>query len=77
MRGRPLTRYKSHNKDRVRIQMANMNSGKEWSVTELFDLRNHLAQGVRVEETARFLCRDVEEVRAKATELGWLPKLHR
>lgn len=49
--------------------MPNINSGKLWSVMDLTDLHNGLHIGAPIEELADFLCRDVEEVRAKAAEL--------
>jgi hypothetical protein len=36
---------------------------------DIFDLRNHLAHGASIEETATFLCRDNDEMREKALEL--------
>jgi hypothetical protein len=49
---------------------AGRNAGKAWSEMDVFDLRNHLAEGASVEETAEFLMRSVEEVEVKARELG-------
>jgi hypothetical protein len=49
--------------------MADLNSGKEWSLMDLADLQNSLAQGHSLEEVAQFLCRDVGEVQAKMAEL--------
>ena len=37
---------------------------------DLFDLRNHLARGNSVAETADFLMRGEDEVRVKMRELG-------
>jgi len=48
----------------------NLNSGKAWSETDLWDLQNSLAHGQTAEAVADFLCRDVEEVREKLVELG-------
>jgi hypothetical protein len=48
----------------------NWNVGKAWSEMDLFDLKNHLAQGCSVEETAEFLMRSEREVREKMAELG-------
>ena len=53
--------------------MTDLNSGKPWSTMDLADLRRSLADGDSIGETARFLCRDVEEIRAKAIELGLIP----
>jgi hypothetical protein len=43
-----------------------------WSETDIEDLKNHVAHGVSLEETAAFLCRGgtLFEVAAKAKELG-------
>ena len=41
-----------------------------WSEMDLEDLTCHLAHGATVAETADFLCRDEDEVRAKMQELG-------
>jgi hypothetical protein len=49
--------------------MANINSGKEWSAMDLFDLQNGLRLGTPLEEMADFLCRDIDEVRSKEAEL--------
>jgi hypothetical protein len=48
----------------------NWNEHKPWSEMDLFDLRNHLAQGASVAETAEFLMRREDEVRAKIEDLG-------
>jgi hypothetical protein len=47
----------------------NVNANQEWSEMDLADLVNGLANGNAVEDIAEFLCRDVNEVRAKAEEL--------
>jgi hypothetical protein len=47
----------------------NWNVGKQWSEMDVFDLKNHLAQGCSVEETAEFLMRTEHEVREKMDEL--------
>lgn len=47
-----------------------LNTGPPWSDLALSDLRASLEQGDTVEQAATFLCRDVDEVRAKAEELG-------
>ena len=56
------------------MPIQDINDGKRWSETDLFDLRNSLAYGESIEEVARFLCRSgtVEEVKRKAEELGLL-----
>jgi hypothetical protein len=43
----------------------NLNSGTPWSELALADLRNSMQLGKSVEEIADFLCRDVDQVRAK------------
>jgi hypothetical protein len=48
----------------------NTNSGKPWSAGDLEDLRYCLAAGEPAEQIADFLCRDVDEVRAKTAELA-------
>jgi hypothetical protein len=49
--------------------MADINSGKEWSPMDLFDLQHSIESGRSLEEVAQFLCRDVQEVQAKMAEL--------
>jgi hypothetical protein len=46
------------------------NSGEPWSEMDISDLTNELAHGRTMVETASFLCRDEDEVRQKAKELG-------
>jgi hypothetical protein len=46
------------------------NSGEPWSEADISDLTNELARGQTFAETASFLCRDEDEVRQKAKELG-------
>jgi hypothetical protein len=46
------------------------NSDDPWSETEITDLTIELARGRTIEETAIFLCRDLDDVRQKAKELG-------
>ena len=48
------------------------NSGEPWSEADISDLTNELAHGRTMAETASFLCRDEDEVRQKAEELGLL-----
>jgi hypothetical protein len=48
------------------------NSGEPWSEMDISDLTNELAHGRTMAETASFLCRDEDEVRQKAKELGLL-----
>ncbi len=50
----------------------NVNSGKPWAPVDLYDLRQGLGRGTRIDQVADFLCRDVSEVRAKALQLGLL-----
>jgi hypothetical protein len=46
------------------------NSGKPWSEMDIQDLRASLDFGNTYADAARMLCRDEDEVRQKATELG-------
>ena len=46
------------------------NLGKPWSKMDISDLRNELAHGRTVAQTASFLCRDEDGVREKMKELG-------
>jgi hypothetical protein len=48
------------------------NDGKQWSEADITDLKNSLAHGTSIEETAGFLGRSgsVEDVIKKANELG-------
>ena len=46
------------------------NSGGPWSETDISDLTNEFARGQTMAQTASFLCRDEDEVRQKARELG-------
>jgi hypothetical protein len=48
----------------------NINSGKPWSDLDFQDLRYCLAAGEPAEDIADFLCRNVDEVRAKTAELS-------
>jgi hypothetical protein len=41
------------------------NSGEPWSEADISDLKNEIAHGRTIAETASFLCRDVYEVRAE------------
>lgn len=50
--------------------MKDRNEGKPWSEMDLEDLDSALKLGKPVEEIAEFLCRSVEEVRAKLAELS-------
>jgi len=52
----------------------NVNSGKAWSQVDLYDLRQGLGSGTPIDQVADFLCRDVPEVHAKASQLGLLRK---
>jgi hypothetical protein len=45
------------------------NSGQPWSEMDISDLTNEIAHGRTLAETASFLCRDEDEVRAKMKEL--------
>jgi hypothetical protein len=46
------------------------NSGKPWPETDISELPYEIARGRTMSETARFLCRDEDEVRQKAAQLG-------
>ena len=46
------------------------NSGEPWSEADISDLKNEIARGCTVAQTARFLCRDEHEIREKMEELG-------
>ena len=47
-----------------------VNSGKSWSEMDLEDLRHSIDYGDTFAQAASFLCRDEDEVRQKAKELG-------
>ena len=51
------------------------NSGKRWSKMDIWDLKNEIGRGRTVGQTASFLCRDEEEMRQKARELGLCEQL--
>jgi hypothetical protein len=55
-------------------ERAEVISGGEWSNMDLVDLKNALICGSSLTEVADFLCRSVEDVIAKATELGYLAR---
>jgi hypothetical protein len=46
------------------------NSGEPWSEMDISDLTNEIARGRTFAQTASFLCRDEDEVRQKARQLG-------
>jgi hypothetical protein len=46
-----------------------LNTGKEWSEMDLFDLANSVRLNQPVEEIAMFVCRSRREVRDKMAEL--------
>ena len=48
----------------------NANSGEPWSELDIADLTHSLAYGNTIADAASFLCRDEDEVRQKAKELG-------
>jgi hypothetical protein len=50
------------------------NSGEPWSEMDVADLANSLAYGDTFAQVASFLCRDEDEVRQKAKELGLIEK---
>jgi hypothetical protein len=47
-----------------------VNSGEPWSEMNIADLTHSLAYGNTIADAASMLCRDEEEVRQKAKELG-------
>jgi len=55
------------------------NSGKPWSEMDIQDLRASLDFGNTIADAASMLCRDEDEVRQKAKELGLVerPKIWR
>jgi hypothetical protein len=54
-----------HNGDRM-----GANSGEPWSEMDVADLAQSLAYGNTIADAASMLCRDEDEVRQKAKELG-------
>ena len=46
------------------------NSGEPWSELDIADLTHSLAYGNTIADAASLLCRDMDEVRKKAKELG-------
>jgi hypothetical protein len=55
----------------VSPQVPDVNGGKPWSAMDVADLKAAITDGSSLRDTAKFLCRSEEEVRAKATELGF------
>ena len=53
------------------------NSGEPWSEMDITDLKDSVAYGDTIAETASFLCRDEDEVREKMKELGLQPSKRR
>jgi hypothetical protein len=47
-----------------------LNTGKDWSKSDLFSLRNRIEHGRTIGHIATFLKRTEAEVREKAAELG-------
>jgi hypothetical protein len=47
-----------------------VDSGREWSDAELRELGDMLIRGLSIEEIARLLCRDRDEVREKVVDVG-------
>ena len=47
-----------------------VNSGKPWSEMDIVDLTRSLDYGNTFAKSASFLCRDEDEVRQKARQLG-------
>ena len=46
-----------------------INAGEPWTEMDMSDLRELIRQRRSIAEIAEFLCREVEEVEAKAAEL--------
>ena len=46
-----------------------LNTGKEWSEMDLFDLANSVRLNNPIEEIASFLCRSQREVREKIADM--------
>jgi hypothetical protein len=46
------------------------NSGEPWSEMDIADLAHSLGFGNTIADASSMLCRDEDEVRQKATELG-------
>ncbi len=46
------------------------NSGEPWSEMDIADLTHSLAYGNTIADAASMLCRDEDEVRQKARQLG-------
>jgi hypothetical protein len=59
----------SYLRKKPQADTSNINTGTPWSDFDLEDLRYWLAAGEGAEQIADFLCRSVEEVRAKTAEL--------
>ncbi len=55
---------------RVSTEPMDANSGEPWSEMDISDLTHSLDYGDTFAQTASFLCRDENEVRQKAKELG-------
>jgi hypothetical protein len=49
--------------------LTELSTGKTWSLMDLCYLANGIIRGTPIEEIAEFLCRDVDEARAKIAEL--------
>jgi hypothetical protein len=52
------------------VEPMDANSGEPWSEMDISDLTNELTRGQTFAETANFLCREEDEVRQKAKEVG-------
>jgi hypothetical protein len=52
------------------VKSPDLNSGEPWSEMDIEDLRSFALGGATAAETAKFLCRDIDETIAKARELG-------
>jgi hypothetical protein len=54
----------------MRYVKGHLNSGEPWTAKNISNLTNEIAHGRTIAETASLLCRDEDEVRQKAKELG-------
>jgi hypothetical protein len=55
---------------RESTERTDANSGEPWSEMDISDLTNEIAHDRTMAEIASFVCRDEDEVRQKARELG-------
>jgi hypothetical protein len=65
----PIYFHMSYLRKKPPADAPNINSGQAWSEVDLADLKQYLLLGDSAKAIAVFLCRDVDEVRAKTTEI--------